>query len=107
MATHKTCTEIIDLGSSTYTINHDVYGLYIHPIYLTQTIGYGSHDLGMLPPERVVRLYKYPFDKFPIEIYRDTNNPQPVKVDKYLIFENIQELPPNSQVNNNSQVNEL
>jgi|SRR5579872_5125876 len=103
MTEQKTCIEIIDFGSSTYTINHDVYGLYIHPIYLTQTIGYGSHSLGMLPPERVVRLYKYPFDKFPEEIYRDTNNPQPVEVDKYLIFENIQELSPNSPPN--SQTN--
>lgn len=91
---HKTCIEIIDYEFSLYTINHDVYGIDIPPLNLTQTIGYGSHDVGALPPERVIRLYNYPFDKFPSDIYRDANNLKPVEIDKYLIFENIHKLSP-------------
>lgn len=88
----KICVEVIDYGFSLYAINHDVYKILIDSVELVQTIGLGSHDIGVLPPKRIVRLYNYSFDKFPTEIYRDTNNYQPVEVDKYLIFENIQEL---------------
>jgi len=87
----KICIETIDLGFSLYIITHNVYQVTIpsdKDHQLTQTIGFGVHDLGVLPKTRTIRIYNYPYDKFPSEITRDANNPVPQFIDQFLIFEN-------------------
>ena len=69
----KKCVEYIDYGFSLYTINHDVYKITIDKLELTQTIGKGHHDVGALPDRLYIRLYNYPYEKFPSKINRDEN----------------------------------
>jgi hypothetical protein len=88
----KTCVEYIDLGFSIYTIQHKVFSINLNGFNFTQTIGIGTHDIGVLPKEYIVRIYNYPFNDFPIEIDRDANNPIPNKIDPFLLFENRQNM---------------
>ena len=81
----KNCTEIINLGYSSYIIHHTVYDI---PFPSTiMTIGHGMHDLGILPVKNYLRLYNYSYDLFPMQLNRDANNPRVLPIDAYLIAE--------------------
>ena len=81
----KNCTEVIDLGFSSYTIHHTVYDIPFHST--TMTIGRGAHDLSILPVKNYLRLYNYSYDLFPTRLNRDANDPRALPIDAYLITE--------------------
>lgn len=82
--TSKTCIETIDLGYSMYTINHTIYQF---PINNTVSVGYGHHDLNILPNKTIVRLYNYPFTLFPTKIHRNAYSNDTYPFDAFLIHE--------------------